>query len=101
MSYLDPTAFALPATGTFGNVGKNSLRGPNLLTWDTGLFKQFPFASERFQLQFRTAFFNVVNRAKFDNPANSTVPSFSSTGFGTITRAEDPRIGQLVLKLLF
>ena len=101
VNYLNPAAFALPALGTFGNVGKGSLRGPNLVTWDTGLFKQIPFKAERLKLQFRAEFFNVLNRVNFNNPFNSQTPSISSGGFGSITRAEDPRIGQLALKLLF
>jgi hypothetical protein len=36
VSYLVPSAFGLPATGTYGNVGKGLLRGPNLINWDTG-----------------------------------------------------------------
>ncbi|HEY1214276.1 MAG TPA: carboxypeptidase regulatory-like domain-containing protein, partial [Bryobacteraceae bacterium] len=101
VNYLNPAAFAVPAIGTFGNVGKNSLRGPNLFTWDTGLFKEFPIASERVRVQFRAEYFNVLNRANFDYPASGNTPSYSSSGFGTITKAEDPRIGQLALKLLF
>ena len=97
VNYLDPSAFALPTLGTFGNVGKNSVRGPNLVTWDTGLFKQFPFASERVRLQFRAEFFNVLNHTNLNNPS----ATYSSSGFGTITGAGDPRIGQLALKFLF
>jgi hypothetical protein len=94
---LRPGAFALPATGTFGNIGKGSLRGPHLVNWDTGLFKEFPLSAERLRLQFRAEFFNVLNHTNFNNPKNG----FSSGGFGSITGASDPRIGQLALKLLF
>jgi hypothetical protein len=41
--------------------------------------------------------FNTANRANFNNP-NVTQ---SGSGFGSITSATDPRIGQLALKLLF
>lgn len=101
VNYLNPAAFSLPAIGTFGNIGKGSLRGPNYIDFDSGLFKEFPFAAERVHLQFRAEFFNVFNRVNFNNPANSTTPSFSAGGFGTLTSAQDPRIGQLALKLLF
>src|SRR5581483_10135856 len=101
VNYLNPAAFSLPAIGTFGNIGKGSLRGPNFVNFDSGLFKEFPFAAERVHLQFRAEFFNVFNRVNFNNPANSTTPSFSAGGFGTLTSAQDPRIGQLALKLLF
>ena len=101
VNYLNPAAFSLPAIGTFGNIGKGSLRGPNYVDVDSGVFKEFPFAAERARLQFRAEFFNVFNRVNFNNPANSTTPSFSAGGFGTLTSAQDPRIGQLALKLLF
>ncbi|HZQ53691.1 MAG TPA: carboxypeptidase regulatory-like domain-containing protein [Bryobacteraceae bacterium] len=101
VNYLNPAGFALPAVGSFGNIGKGSLRGPNYVDFDSGLFKEFPFASERVRLQFRAEFFNVFNRVNFNNPANSTTPNFSAGGFGTLTSAQDPRIGQLALKVLF
>jgi hypothetical protein len=97
VGYLLKPAFGLPPAGSIGNVGKGALRGPNYINWDTGLFKSFPLSAERVRLQIRAEFFNVLNRANFNNP-NTTV---SSGGFGTITSAQDPRIGQLALKLLF
>jgi hypothetical protein len=97
VNFLNPAAFGLPAVGTFGNVGKGSLRGPNLYNWDTGLFKEFPLSAERLRLQFRAEFFNVLNHTNFMDPK----VTYSSGGFGTITSANDPRIGQLALKLLF
>jgi hypothetical protein len=97
VNYLNPAAFALPALGTFGNVGKGSMRGPHLVYWDTGLFKEFPLSAERLRLQFRAEFFNVLNHTNFMDPK----VNFSSGGFGSITSSNDPRIGQLALKLLF
>jgi hypothetical protein len=73
------------------------LRAPNLVNWDVGIFKEFPLGSERYRLQFRGEFFNTLNRANFSAP-NVTQ---SSSGFGQISSAGDPRIGQLALKLLF
>ena len=97
VSYLVPAAYGLPAAGTYGNVGKGLLRGPNLINWDTGLFKEFGLWRESTKLQFRAEFFNTANRRNFNNP-NVTQ---SAGGFGSITSAQDPRIGQLALKLLF
>src|SRR6185369_7080461 len=37
--WFDPTAFVVPAFGTFGNTGRNVLRGPALVNWDLSLFK--------------------------------------------------------------
>jgi hypothetical protein len=97
VDYLVPGAFGLPAIGAYGNIGKGALRGPNLINWDTGLFKEFGLWRESTKLQFRAEFFNTANRKNFNNP-NVTQ---SAGGFGSITSAQDPRIGQLALKLLF
>jgi hypothetical protein len=70
--------------------------GPGLVTWDMGFFKNFPIR-EHARMQFRAEFFNTLNRANFNNPANSV----SAGAFGTISSAADPRIGQLALKVLF
>jgi hypothetical protein len=97
VNYLVPGAFGLPAIGTFGNLGKGSLRGPDLFNRDTGLFKEFGLWKENTKLRFRAEFFNTANRKNFNNP-NVTQ---SAGGFGSITGAQDPRIGQLALKFLF
>jgi len=98
VDYLNTTAFALPAAGTFGNVGKGSFDGPGLFNWDMGALKRFALGSERFRLEFHAEFFNVFNRVNLANP-NQT---FTAAGFGTITgTATEPRIGQLALKFLF
>ncbi len=96
VNWLVPSAFGLPAVGTYGSVGKGFLRGPNLVGWDAGIYKEFVL-NERARFQFRGEFFNATNRVNFSNP-NVTQ---SAGGFGSITAAGDPRIGQLALKFLF
>lgn len=94
--WLSAASFGLPATGTFGNVGKGFLRGPNLIGMDTGIYKEFS-VNERVRFQFRAEFFNVFNRVNLNNPNTNQ----NAGGFGTITSTGDPRIGQLALKLSF
>jgi hypothetical protein len=94
---LIPGAFGLPALGTFGNVGKGALRGPDLKNWDIGIFKEFRLIKESCRLQFRAEFFNTTNRVNFNNPNVTS----TAGGFGSITSSGDPRIGQLALKFLF
>jgi hypothetical protein len=96
LSYLNPAAFALPATGQFGNLGKGVLNGPGLVNLDAGLFKNFPI-SDRYRLQFRGEFFNTFNHANFLSP----VTTVSGAGFGNLLSASDPRIVQLALKVFF
>jgi len=90
--------------GTFGNVGKGSLRYPGYYDWDMGLGKNFKF-TERVGMQFRAEFFNVFNRVNFDETAVSGTGNFlklnSAGNFGALRSAMDPRIGQLGLKLNF
>jgi hypothetical protein len=97
VGYLNKAAYAVPAIGSSGNLGKDSLFGPSAVNWDVGLLKNIPLGSERYQLQFHAEFFNVINKTNLSNP----IATISSAGFGTITSATDPRIGQLALKLNF
>jgi hypothetical protein len=80
--------------GTFGNSGRNILRGPRYFNTDLGLIKNTSIA-EQVRLQFRAEFFNLFNNVNFNNPG-ATV---GTPGFGRITGARDPRILQLMLKL--
>ena len=101
VDYINPNSFALPALGEFGNVGKGSLRAPGQATWDVGLFKNIPI-HENLRLQFRAEFFNVFNRVNYKAPDQTNqINTVSSAGFGSIRAANDPRIGQLALKIFF
>jgi hypothetical protein len=66
-SYFDPLAFAPVTAARFGNAGFNSLRGPGVVNWDFGLFREFT-VSERVRLQFRAEAFNFSNTPHFANP---------------------------------
>jgi hypothetical protein len=65
--WFDPNAFIIPTAGTFGNLGRGSLRGPGLASVDVSLFKDTQLA-ERVKLQFRTEVFNVLNHPNFGTP---------------------------------
>ncbi|HEV2274986.1 MAG TPA: carboxypeptidase regulatory-like domain-containing protein, partial [Acidobacteriaceae bacterium] len=96
VNWLNPAAFTQPAIGSFGNVQKGAYRGPGYFDWDAGLLRNFHF-TEQAMLQFRAEYFNILNRANFQDP----VSSVSSGGFGSVTSASDPRIAQLALKMIF
>ena len=78
--YFNPAAFVAPATGTYGNVGRDVLTGPGLAELDFSVLKTTPI-SEKAKLQFRAEFFNVLNRTNFGTPngvvytSASTIPS--------------------------
>jgi hypothetical protein len=63
-------AWAIPAAGTFGNAGRNILRGPGIIGVDFSLGKsfRFPFPREAAQLQIRFDAQNILNHANFDLP---------------------------------
>ena len=93
---FNTSAFKPNAVGTFGNTGRNILRGPGLVDLDLGLAKNIPL-TERWRLSFRSEFFNSLNHANFKNPGNG----IGTPSFGQITAARDPRILQLSLRLAF
>jgi len=68
--WFNPAAFALPAAGTFGNSGRNIIRGPSFQTWDIALFKNVPLGGSR-RLQLRLEAFNFTNHPNLDNPATA------------------------------
>ncbi|HXG68625.1 MAG TPA: TonB-dependent receptor [Blastocatellia bacterium] len=70
--YFDPTAFVLPEAGTYGNVGRNILEGPGLVTVDMGITKNTTL-TERLRMQIRVEAFNLLNRANFALPDNLVV----------------------------
>jgi len=101
VDYINQNAFVQPPAGTFGNVGKGWLRWKGAVTWDMGLSKNFSF-TERWRLQFRAEFFNVFNHVNLrDTSTDTTTMSKNSSTFGQLISANEPRIGQLALKLIF
>jgi hypothetical protein len=94
--YFSASAFAAGPLGGFGNSSNRFFSGPGFANWDMSLHKNTTIR-ESMILQFRAEFFNVFNHAQFLNPNGN----FSSSQFGYVTGARDPRIGQMSLKLLF
>ena len=100
--WYDPKAFILPTAGTYGSLGRGVFTGPGLAEVDFSVFKNTSI-SERTNLQFRTEFFNLLNRANLGNP-NTTVFSngaISSSAGVITTLATQPRQIQFGLKLIF
>ena len=79
--WLDAAAFAVPARGTWGNLGRNTFRGPNLFQVDFALQRRFRLGAER-SFEFRVEAFNAFNRQNLANP-NTNISS--GPAFGRIT----------------
>jgi hypothetical protein len=95
--YLNPANFTtvpvLPAsqggdgivTG-FGNLGRNTYRGPRQQNWDFSLIKNLKL-TERNSLRFTTDFFNIWNHANFANPSVTDVETITHDAMGNPTNA--------------
>jgi hypothetical protein len=89
--------WSTPALYTFGDAGRNILRGPGRFNLDTSLFKDIA-VSERVHVQFRGELFNVLNHPQFDLP-NATIGN-AQAGIISATLGT-PRDIQLGLRLIF
>jgi len=78
--WVNPAAFSTPASGTFGDLGRNAFRAPAISDVDLALAKSVSFG-ERIQLRFRADVFNVLNHAQYGAP-NAV---FGQSNFGIIT----------------
>ena len=94
--WFNTAAFSQAPQFTLGNASRNPVVGPGYRTLDLMLGKTFSL-TERFRLEFRAEAFNVTNTP----PLTAPNTSFGTGAFGTITRALDPRVFELVLKLHF
>ena len=79
---LNAAAFAMPAPGTIGNLGRGALHGPAMSQFDLTLQKRFP-VRERMSVEFRGEVYNLFNRANFANPP-STLNNALGTGSNQI-----------------
>jgi hypothetical protein len=106
--YFNPAAFAKPAAGSFGNLGRDAIYGPGLGTVDYSMFKNFPIFRERIKGQFRVEIFNLFNRTNWAPPT----ATFTSASFGEMTATRnassapglgfaEPRNIQLALKIIY
>ncbi|HYR45297.1 MAG TPA: carboxypeptidase regulatory-like domain-containing protein, partial [Terriglobia bacterium] len=105
--WFDPNAFALQPDGTYGSLGRNTLRGPGLISVDLGLTKKTKL-TEQVNAQFRFEAFNILNRPNFAVPpiqaltvfldASGTINSLAGRIASTTTSA---RQLQFALRLEF
>ena len=97
--YFNTDAFApVGMCAGYGSSSRNMLRGPGINNWDFAIVKNTRFA-ERYNIQFRSEFFNLWNHPGFVNP----VSDITSPNFGQIlqTRVNNERQIQMVLRFEF
>lgn len=93
--YFRTSCYAAPPD-RFGNAGRSTVQGPGSNSWDIALFKNFSIR-EGIRLQFRGEYFNAFNHPNWNMPGRD----LGGGGFGVVSSAQDPRIVQFGLKLLF
>ena len=89
----------ITATGTYGTLGRNVLRGPRFGNTDLSIARAFPLGfREGLRVLFRSEFFNLFNHPNLGLPA----ATIGNSNFGQITSTDGaPRILQLSLKVEF
>jgi len=100
--YFDPAAFVLPAAGFIGNLGRNTIIGPDRRTIDLIAGKNVSLGGER-ELQFRFEVFNLLNRANFSTPeqnvfnTNGTIREDAGRITSTSTSARQIQLGAKIV----
>jgi len=103
--WLNAAAFAVPAVGKWGNLGRDVLRAPGLFQIDTALSKRLR-VTERSRIELGAEIFNILNHPQLAAPAANIS---SAANFGKITApintspvgAGTPRQVQLVARWSF
>jgi hypothetical protein len=93
--WFDTSKFSMPAFGTFGNAGRNTLGGPGYQNISLAVIKLIPLGAARLQGRFEV--FNLLNSANLDLPD----AYLGSPTFGQILSAGSPRRIQLGIRALF
>ncbi len=96
LQWFNTAAFAQPANYTFGNEGRNSLRGPGFANLDFSLIRNVNFTESKY-LQIRGEFFNALNHTNFQTPQST----FGTSTFGTIKSANAARQIQIGARIVF
>ncbi len=106
--WFNPNAFLAPPpnSGFYGNLGRDTLIGPGLATWDFSAFKTTTL-HERLAVQFRAEIFNLLNRANFNTPnlitftASGATTKTSGTAGAITSTSTSSRQVQFGLKLIW
>ena len=95
--WFNPAAYTRVTSGTFGNAGRNTLRGPGWFSVDMSLQRRIDM-TDRVNATLRWDIFNLFNRANLGLPDSNIVNATA----GVISNlAGDPRVMQLSLRIAF
>jgi hypothetical protein len=99
--WFNGACFSQPAPFTFGSESRAdpNPRSAGIANWDFSAFKKFAFGPDgRMNIEFRSEFFNIFNRAQFGYPGQTQ----GSTSFGVVSSQQNlPRLVQFALRFGF
>jgi hypothetical protein len=98
-SWFNPCAFAVPS-GSFGNLGRNTFRGPAVFNMDVSLFKGFTLR-EGWVLQLRFEAFNALNVQNWEVPSGTTIGASNAGQITSLAAGTTPRQLQFGLRFQF
>lgn len=95
--FFDPASFADALLGQIGNAPRTVCCGPGIANLDLAVHKVVE-VREGTNLEFRTEFFNALNRTQFFNPDGNIT---DGSTFGQVSSAQDPRLIQLAVRITY
>jgi hypothetical protein len=90
-------AFTTPPSGQFGNAGRNTIPGPNLVAVNAAFGRSFQFGDTRRRLEFRAEGNNIFNQVSFTNVATVV----GASNYGLPTAASAMRTLDIVMRFRF
>lgn len=95
--FFNPAAFIVPPAGQFGNAGRNTIPGPNLVTINAAFGRSFQFGDTRRRLEFRAEANNVLNQVNYTNFGTVV----NSVNYGLPTAVSAMRTMDIVMRFRF
>lgn len=95
--FFNLNAFTVPPSEQFGNAGRNTIPGPDLVTVNAAFGRSFQFGDTRRRLEFRAEANNVLNQVNFTN-FNTVV---NASNYGLPSAAGSMRTMDIVMRFRF
>jgi hypothetical protein len=95
--FFDLGAFVPPASGTFGDAGRNTIPGPDLISVNVSFGRSFQFGESRRRLELRFETTNALNQVNY-NSINTVV---NAINYGAPLATSGMRQSSIVLRFRF
>jgi hypothetical protein len=91
---INTACFTQPPLGTYGTIGRNTLRQPGINNFDIGLGKQFAF-TERLRFQIKADAFNAFNHHQYSGDVGGLLVAGSGGNAAIDNTVSDSKFGLL------